>query len=177
MLPVPFGRQGSFPKGQGSPEHAGCWAACLELGTSLGQSLRIPPLSLLAGRAYLQHKATPGTAQVGGIRDFSHQDLKESTGRARHRGGFPGSVAQNGASWPQDGISAATKEPRACTRARGSIHKALERHKDRHQHITEAHHQAGSQGCSGDQLQPPTSHLPAARPAQSQGRQPTQLHT
>lgn len=46
--------------------------------------------------------------------------------------------------------------------ARGSIHKALEGHKDRHQHITEAHHQAGSQGCSGHQLQPPTSHLPAA---------------
>lgn len=40
-------------------------------------------------------------------------------------------------------------------------------------HITTAHHHTGSQGCSSNQLQTPTS-LPAAR---SQDRQPTQLLT
>lgn len=47
-------------------EHAGCWALCL------GQSLRIPPPSLLEGRA-------------GSTRHLSHQVLEESAGRTRHR--------------------------------------------------------------------------------------------
>lgn len=109
MLPVPFGRQVSFPQGQGSPEHAGCWAVCLGLGTSLGQSLRIPSPSLLEGKAYWQHEATPG---------WEHQTPQPSSAGGEHRQdkaprGFPGRGALSGSSQPWDGISATSQEPRA----------------------------------------------------------------
>lgn len=169
MLPVPFGGQVSFPQGQGSPEHAGCWAVCLGLGTSLGQSLRIPSPSLLEGKACWQHEATPG---------WEHQTPQPSSPGGEHREdkaprGFPGRGALSGSSQPWDGISATSQEPKACAPKGQRMNPRSTGGTQTPTHITTAHHHTGSQGCSSDQLQTPTS-LPAAR---SQDRQPTQLLT
>lgn len=88
MLPVPFGRQVSFPQGQGSPEHAGCWALCLGLGTSLGAKLE-DSITITSGRKGLlatRSNTRLGASDTSAIKCWRRAQAGQGTERISRQG-------------------------------------------------------------------------------------------
>lgn len=168
---MPFGRQGSFPQGQGSPEHSGCWAACPGLGTSLG----IPPPSSWKGE--LTCNTTKQEAQLrlgtsGTLAIKSQGRTQAGQGRERRisRQGCPKRclLAPRGDLRHNQGASQGLVLPRA----RVPTHKVLGGHKDRHQHTSpQPNSQQAARAALGTsyrhRLPPPSQLPPCPEPGQA----------